>query len=50
MVRVDSVYLVYFFLGGGGINAIFMPIQMTEKAKLNKNVFFGICVLTLIAK
>lgn len=49
MVRVDSVYLVYF-LGGGVINAIFMPIQMTEKAKLKKNVFFGICVLTLIAK
>lgn len=30
-----------------------MPLQMTEKAKKKKiflNVFFGICVLTLIAK
>lgn len=29
-----------------------MPVQMTEKAKkkIKKNVFFGICVLTLIAK
>lgn len=34
MVRVDSVYLVYFFLV---INAIFMPVQMTEKAKKKKN-------------